>query len=684
MSILQTIKTIIRVVLYLRLSDEDKNKLSKEELSQSIKNQEIMLRDYAEEQGWEVVGVYNDDDWSGSDATRPDFNRMIEECKNGNVDIVLCKTQARFARDMELVEKYVHNLFHEWNVRFITVVDRIDNARKETKKTSQILGLTDQWYLEDTSLNIRETLKSKRKDGQLTSSFATYGYMKDPENKNHLIIDPISAEVIKRIYDEYLSGTGLDKIARRLNEDKILSPYEYKLLNGSKLKIPVIKDYVNYGYIEKTGTYMLDVSFTNKEEYILKDLVSFNYITTDMKNFNNKCDIVLKKYTNNRTKIYYSENDNIDINNFNIDDCILLNENDVIPKTAKVIISYTKELDRTHTINYQFEITLKENREHEDYYINICGKATDEIKKSDFIHNIRKKFKWSSSTIRTLLTDEVYIGNMVQFKSTTVSYKNHTVVWNDDETRIRKDNTHEPIIAKDIWYTVQERLENTARSCKCGTVHPLCNKVYCSNCNQIFTKTGNRRSDGTGYLCCKDKKTNWSNCDNKASIREDQLHQFILEKMNEMLKKFYEEDDLKEMQNEVIEQDLYKDKLNSLEKELQSINKELQGKSTYFQKLYEDRTNGILPEKEFLILMNKYKDDNEKLEERQKIVKKEISSTLAKKETVKTKKNIFKKYRHIEELSIEIVEDFIDKILIGNYDETTNSRDIKIIWNFTI
>ena len=75
---------------------------------------------------------------------------------------------------------------------------------------------------------------------------------------------------------------------------------------------------------------------------------------------------------------------------------------------------------------------------------------------------------------------------------------------------------------------------------------------------------------------------------------------------------------------------------------------------------------------------------NEKLEERQKIVKKEISSTLAKKETVKTKKNIFKKYRHIEELSIEIVEDFIDKILIGSYDETTNSRDIKIIWNFTI
>jgi site-specific DNA recombinase len=126
---------------------------------------------------------------------------------------------------------------------------------------------------------------------------------------------------------------------------------------------------------------------------------------------------------------------------------------------------------------------------------------------------------------------------------------------------------------------------------------------------------------------------------------------------------------------EKVKQIIQKLKIEILEKELQSINKELQGKSTYFQKLYEDRTNGILREKEFLILMNKYKNDNEKLEKRQKIVKKEISSTLAKKETIKAKKNIFKKYRHIEELSIEIVEDFIDKILIGSYDEVDEKSE---------
>ena len=68
---------LVRVVLYLRLSDEDRNKLTKEQISKSIKNQELMLREYAENEGWQIVGVYNDEDWSGADSTRPNFNKMI-------------------------------------------------------------------------------------------------------------------------------------------------------------------------------------------------------------------------------------------------------------------------------------------------------------------------------------------------------------------------------------------------------------------------------------------------------------------------------------------------------------------------------------------------------------------------------------------------------------------------------
>lgn len=679
-----TVVAIVRVVLYLRLSDEDRNKLTKEQLSESIKNQELMLREYAENKGWQIVGVYSDEDWSGGDSTRPEFNKMIKECEAGNVDIVLCKTQARFARDSELIEKYVHNKFHEWGVRFKTVVDRIDNAKRETKKTSQILGLTDEWTLEDTSLNIRETFRSKRKDGQCTASFAVYGYLKDPENKNHLIPDPVASITVKRIFDEYMKGYGLDKIANGLNEDKILSPLEYKMSNGSKLKIPLLKKYFDYDCIEKAGTYVVSVNFTNKEDQILNNLISFNYITTDMKNFNNKCDITLKRYSDDRTKIYYSEKENLDISKFNENDFILIKENDTIPKTATCIATITKELDRTHIIDYQFEIKLKENLKHEKYYFDIKGYVDNENTNLVFEKNIRRKMKWSEQSIKKILKDEVYIGNMVQFKTTTVSYKNHTIIKNDDEDRIRKNNTHKAIIDPSIWYNVQERLEEKARSCNNGTVHAFSNKVYCMNCNRIFSKCGKNNENGFGYLCCKDKNDNWANCDNKKWLREDELHNFVLDKINAMLDKFYDNDTLNKLNEEEIEQDLFKDKLNALEKEEIKINKDLQSKSTYFQKLYEDRTSGLLPEKEFLILMNKYKDDNAMLEDRLKIVKKDIATTIAKKETLKSKKNIFKKYRHIDKLNVEIINDFIDKVIIGPYDEEKNDRDLKIIWNFTI
>lgn len=672
-------KAIIKVVLYLRLSDEDRDKLTKEQLSESIKNQEVMLREYAKERDWEVIGVYNDEDWSGSDKTRPEFNKMINECESGNVDIVLVKSQSRFARDMELVEKYVHNLFHQWNVRFVTLMEKIDNTKRETKKTSQIIGLTDQWYLEDTSINIRETLKTKRKNGQFTGSFTKYGYIKDPENKNHLVVDPIASLVVKRIYNEYILGKGTKKIAEDLNNDKILSPYEYKHLNGQNINISLIKDFLDYGYIDKAGLYMLDINFINNEDYVQKDLISFNYITTNMKVFNNKCDIVLKKYTDNKVKIYYSEKENLDINNINIDDYILLKENEVIPKTAKVIMAYIKELDRTHMVNYEFEINLNENRSHDKYFVKIVNN-----KNLKFTYNLRKKFKWGSQTIRQILTDEVYIGNLIQFKTTTVSYKNHTLIRNSENERIRKNNTHEPIIDKETFYTVKERMQERVRSCKNGKLNIFSNKIYCSNCNQIFRKCGTNNKNGLGYLCCTDKKDKWANCDNNKWLSEEKLHNIVLNKINSLLDKFYDEEVLNKMNKEIIEEDLFEDKLNSLKKELNIINKELDGKSKYLKNLYEDRTKGILPEKEFLTLLNKYKDDNSKLEDRASIIENELKITNEKKHILKTKENIFKKYKHIDKLNIEIINTFIDKILIGKYDDKNNTREIKIIWNFTI
>lgn len=100
-----------RVAIYCRLSEEDRNKQSETDDSNSIQNQKSMLLQYSLEHGWEVYNIYSDDDYTGSDRRRPEFNRLLEDAKNRKFDIVLCKTQSRFTRELELVEKYIHGLF---------------------------------------------------------------------------------------------------------------------------------------------------------------------------------------------------------------------------------------------------------------------------------------------------------------------------------------------------------------------------------------------------------------------------------------------------------------------------------------------------------------------------------------------------------------------------------------------
>jgi len=225
-----------RVALYCRLSDEDRNKKNAQDESESIQNQKSLLQAYCKEQNWKIVGVFCDEDMSGADRERPEFNRMISLCREGSVDIVLCKTQSRFSRDMEIVEHYIHNRFKEWGVRFIGLLDHADTEDIANKKSRQINGLVNEWYLEDLSENIKRTLRNKKEQGIYTGSFAPYGYRLNPANKGKLFIDEPAAEVVRRIYGDYLTGMGYIKIAKALNTEKIPCPSAYKRLCGSKFR----------------------------------------------------------------------------------------------------------------------------------------------------------------------------------------------------------------------------------------------------------------------------------------------------------------------------------------------------------------------------------------------------------------------------------------------------------------
>lgn len=217
----------MKCAIYCRLSKED----GSDHESESIQNQKSLLLKYALDRDWEIYNIYSDEDYSGISDKRPAFAQLITDAENKRFDIVLCKTQSRFTRDMEQVEKYIHKLFPLWGIRFIAVTDNADTAVKGNKKARQIAGLVNEWYLEDLSENIRSVLDHKRRQGLFIGSFPLYGYAKSTE-KGRLIPDPEAAAIVQRIYTMYLSGMSIYAICRVLNNENIPNPATYKAQKG--------------------------------------------------------------------------------------------------------------------------------------------------------------------------------------------------------------------------------------------------------------------------------------------------------------------------------------------------------------------------------------------------------------------------------------------------------------------
>lgn len=219
--------------IYCRLSIEDKNKLKTDD-SQSIQNQKSMLRDYCRERDWEIYDIYCDDGYSGVDRSRPEFRRLLRDCENGHIDIVLCKDQSRFSRDIIVIEQYINDKFLEWGIRFIGVADNADSDSEMYSTMRLFTSAYNEMYVKDISSKIRRTLTFKRKQGQFIGSFAPYGYLIDPEDKHRLIIDKNTADNVRLIFEMFVQGNGYRKIAQELNNRGIPSPSAYKKQTGSK------------------------------------------------------------------------------------------------------------------------------------------------------------------------------------------------------------------------------------------------------------------------------------------------------------------------------------------------------------------------------------------------------------------------------------------------------------------
>lgn len=234
-------KKIYHAAIYVRLSKEDGDvaTVGKRE-SNSISNQKDLIKNFLKDKkDIVVVSERVDDGYSGSNFERPAFQMMLEDIKKGIVDCVVVKDLSRFGREYIDAGKYIERLFPALGVRFIAINDHYDSLEGKSQADEIVIpfkNLINDAYCRDISIKIRSHLEVKRKNGEYIGAFTPYGYQKDSDNKNKLVIDVYAAGIVKEIYRMKLSGMSQTAIANVLNKQGVLSPMEYKHSLGIRIQ----------------------------------------------------------------------------------------------------------------------------------------------------------------------------------------------------------------------------------------------------------------------------------------------------------------------------------------------------------------------------------------------------------------------------------------------------------------
>ena len=224
--------SIYTAALYMRLSKDDDGAAE----SASIITQRKMLRSYAAEHGYVVFDEYVDDGWSGTNFDRPDFKRMIADIEAKKVNMVITKDLSRLGRDYITAGQYTEIYFPSKGVRYIAIHDGYDSDSPYSD-IAPFKNVINEMYARDTSKKIRSAFATKMRDGAYIAAFAPYGYQKDPADKNHLVVDRQSGQVVKRIFRMAAEGAPPAEIARSLNERGIPPPAVYRCMTHDGLDV---------------------------------------------------------------------------------------------------------------------------------------------------------------------------------------------------------------------------------------------------------------------------------------------------------------------------------------------------------------------------------------------------------------------------------------------------------------
>ncbi len=508
---------VLKAALYIRLSKEDGDKNE----SDSVLSQKEILKEFLKiHPELEFYDFYVDDGYSGTNFDRPGFKRMENDIISGNINCVVVKDLSRFARNYTDAGYYIENFFVRHSVRFIAINNALDSASGSMNAVTQCItvGVTNvinESVAATTSVNVKATLNVRRANGDFIGSFASYGYLKDPEDRHKLIVDEEAAAVVRMIFEKFVSGVSIYEIAHRLNEMGLPNPSLYKKQKGMNYRHP-------------------------------------------------------------------------------------------------------------------------------------SGKITDGM--------------WPESSVRRILKNEMYIGNMVQGKNAKISYKIKQCVAVPKEEWYVVKGTHEPIIDAETFEKAQLLFNhNIRRTSENNGVDLFAGFVKCADCGRVMGKKSNNNQNRTYhyYRCETAKKTRRKACTNHT-IRIDKMETAVFVFLQKMVEVATEYDEIiKEINSGK------KRKTNSdlLEKSLKNQLEKREFLNNMILDLYPDLKRGIISAEEYMSLKTDCNNKLAKLDE-------EIKKT---KEKIEEEKNgmennsfieSFRKLGNIDKLTRPIIVDLIEEILV--------------------
>lgn len=500
---------------YARISREDGDK----EESDSIGTQFDIIDDYiAHNDDITFIDRYSDDGWSGTNFDRPDFMRLMEDIKTGKINCVIVKDLSRLGRNYILVGQYLEMIFPMLNIRFISVNDRIDSIKDPASINNALVSfknVMNDEYCRDISNKVRSSLDRKRSKGEFIGSFASYGYMKDPDDHHHLIVDPVAAEVVKNIFDWFLQGMSIIGIAKRLNHMGIPNPSAYKRQCGLNYKHPA------------------------------------------------------------------------------------------------------GQLDSA----------------------------------------------WPDSSVKRVLKNRLYVGDMVQNKNRTKSYKVQVSVAVPEENWVIVPNMHEAIIDREKFETVQQLLmRDTRTSPGINHVSIFAGYIRCADCLRAMGKKSVAQSYGKyHYYVCQTFRKAGRNLCTKHTIREKQLYDAVLATIQSQIDLAVSMDQLV---NDLKSQNVRAAKSSRLEKMLQLKEEEYEKVSRCRIDLYPDWKAGILSKDEYLSLKAKIGEQLEQIEIAIANIKEEISKYQSAPVSENKFISSFLRYRNIQVLTREVIVELIEMIYV--------------------